>query len=135
MKYFFALALFLALLTSCTSMMISHRMKAAQRKLLETRRLEQAGQWPEALAMSEKLHGSVAKSISSRPVRPGAGGAQVDLRPLLVAWENGPFAELQAALKKQDSNRTNTALVSLRQQCVTCHSVLGKTDIQLPEIQ
>ena len=113
MKHFYAVTLFLTLLTSCTSMMISHRMKAAQRKLLETRRLEQAGQWPEALAMSEKLHGSVAKSISSRPVRPGAGGVQVDLRPLLVAWESGPFAELQAALKKQDSNRTKTALISL----------------------
>ena len=59
MKYLFSLALFLTLLTSCTSMMISHRMKAAQRKLLETRSLEQTGQWPEALAMSEKLHGSV----------------------------------------------------------------------------
>ncbi len=122
-------------LTSCTSTLISHRMKAAQRKLLETHRLQQAGQWDEAQAMSVRLDSSVSKSIESRPMQRGAAGTTVDLRLLLAAWENGPYADLQVALKKHDKPRATAALVSLRQQCANCHTVLGKTQIQIPEIQ
>ena len=122
-------------LTSCTSTLISHRMKAAHRKLLETPRLQQIGQWDEAQAMSARLKSSVSKSIESRPVQPGAAGTKVDLRPLLAAWENGPYADLQAALLKHDKPRSTAALTGLRQQCVNCHTVLGKTQIQVPEIQ
>ena len=121
--------------SSCTSTLISHRMKAAQRKMLETRSLQQAGQWTEALDMATRLHGSVSKSVTSRPVQAGAGGAPVDLLPLLAAWEKGPYAELRTALVKHDAAHSLTALTSLRQQCVNCHQVLGKTQIQLPEIR
>ncbi len=121
------------LLPSCASMMNSHRMKAAQRKMLDTRKLQQAGQWDEALAMAERMHSSVAKSIHSDPVQP-AGSSQLDLRPLLTAWTNGPFTELKTALQKQDASRSTNAFASLRQQCINCHAVLGKTQVQVSEI-
>lgn len=121
-------------LASCASTLISHRMKAAQRKLLETHRLQKSGQWDEALAMSARLHASVSKSVESRPVQPGTSGSKVDLRPLLAAWESGPYADLQTALKKHDAKHSTAALASLRQQCVNCHTVLGKTQIQIPEL-
>ena len=82
-----------------------------------------------------RLHASVSKSVESRPVQPGAAGTKVDLRPMLAAWESGPYTELQTALKKHDAKRSTAALVSLRQQCVNCHTVLGKTQIQIPEIR
>lgn len=121
-------------LASCASMMNSHRMKAAQRKMLDTRKLQQAGQWDEALAMAGRMHSSVSKSISSAPKQKSAAGPVVDLQPLLTAWENGPLSELKTALQKKDAQRSTTAFASLRQQCVNCHTVLGKTQAQVSEI-
>ncbi len=121
-------------LASCASTMNGHRMKAAQRKMLETRRLQQAGEWDAALAMSERMHSSVSKSITSAPRQKSSGGTMVDLQPLLAGWENGPFAELKTTLKKHDSKRSPAAFASLRQQCVNCHTVLGKTKVQVSAI-
>lgn len=121
-------------LASCASTMNSHRMKAAQRKLLETRKLQQAGQWDAALAMAERMHSSVAKSITSAPKQKSSGGTPVDLLPLLAGWEKGPFAELKTTLQKHDSKHSPAAFASLRQQCVNCHVVLGKTQVQVSEI-
>lgn len=133
MKRLLALALMIAL-GSCASTMNSHRMKAAQRKMLDTRTLQQAGQWDEALAMAERMHSSVSKSISSAPQQKSAAGPVVDLQPLQTAWENGPFSELRAALQKKDAKRSTAAFASLRQQCVNCHAVLGKTQVVVSEI-
>jgi mono/diheme cytochrome c family protein len=133
MKRLFALALMIAL-GSCASTMNSHRMKAAQRKMLDTRKLQQAGQWDEALAMAERMHSSVSKSVTSAPRQKFAAGPMVDLQPLLAAWESGPYAELKSALQEKDAKRSGAAFVSLRQQCVSCHAVLGKTQIVVSEI-
>ncbi|WP_395730880.1 hypothetical protein [Prosthecobacter sp.] len=133
MKSLFVLAMMIAL-ASCASTMNGHRMKAAQRKMLETRRLQQAGEWDAALAMSERMHSSVSKSITSAPRQKSSGGTMVDLQPLLAGWENGPFAELKTTLKKHDSKRSPAAFASLRQQCVNCHTVLGKTKVQVSAI-
>lgn len=133
MKRLLALALMIAL-GSCASTMNSHRMKAAQRKMLDTRTLQRAGQWDEALAMAERMRSSVSKSISSAPQQKSAAGPVVDLRPLQTAWENGPFSELRAALQKKDAKRSTAAFASLRQQCVNCHAVLGKTQVVVSEI-
>lgn len=123
-----------ALLAACTSTLVRHRMQAAQRKLVDARRLQQAGDWPAALAMAERLHGSVAKSIASRPLQPGPGNQPVDLRPLLTAWEQGPYAQLRAALQRQDEHQAGTAFAALRQQCLNCHLVAGKATITIPEL-
>ncbi len=131
MKRLLVLSLMIVL-PSCAGMMNSHRMKAAQRKMLDTHKLQQAGQWDEALAMAERMHSSVSKSIHSDPVHP-AGSAQLDLRSLLAAWSSGPFAELKTALQKKDAPRATNAFTSLRQQCINCHTVLGKTQVQVSE--
>lgn len=125
MKPFFLLTLTIAL-SSCASTMNSHRMKAAQRKMLDTHTLQQAGQWDEALAMAGRMQSSVSKSVAAIPVQKSASGADVDLRPFLTAWEKGPLADLKSALEKKDSKRSAAAFVALRQQCIACHSALGK---------
>jgi hypothetical protein len=112
-------------------MMTKHRMKAADRKLLVTQTLQGEGRWEEAAVMAEKMRSSVAKSVSESPVRQGANGVEVDLRPLFAAWESGPFRELTAALQKQDAQRSKRAVASLKQQCASCHLVLGRNDIQM----
>lgn len=125
--------LLLLTLASCASMMTQHRMKAANRKLLETQALQSQGQWAEALAMANGMHSSVSKSVDDKPVRQSAGGAEVDLRPLLAAWENGPWTELSAALTQKDAPRSTRAFASMKQQCANCHLVLGRTDIKIAE--
>ncbi|MBE2282982.1 MAG: hypothetical protein IAE77_05945 [Prosthecobacter sp.] len=122
-------------LASCAMMNInSHRMKAAQRKMLDTRKLQQAGQWDEALAMAERMHSSVSKSVASAPRQKSAAGAMVDLQPLLAAWEGGSYAALKSALQKKDAKSATAAFTALRQQCVSCHASLGKTQVQVSEI-
>jgi len=125
--------LLLITLASCASMMTQHRMKAANRKLLETQTLHSQGQWAEALVMANGMHSSVSKSVDDKPVRQSAGGAEVDLRPLLAAWENGPWTELSAALTQKDAPRFTRAFTSMKQQCANCHLVLGRTDIKIAE--
>lgn len=133
MKRLSALCLIFAL-ASCASFVNHHRMKAAQRKMLDTRKLQQAGQWDEALAMAERMHSSVSKSVTSAPRQKSAAGPMVDLQPLLAAWERGPYAELKSALQEKDAKRSGAAFVSLRQQCVNCHAVLGKAQVGVIEI-
>jgi hypothetical protein len=126
--------LFLLLtLASCASMLTQHRMKAANRKLLETQVLQSQGQWVEALAMANGMHSSVIKSVDDKPVRQSSSGAEVDLRQILAAWENGPWTELAAALEQQDEQRFTRAFTSMKQQCANCHLVLGRTDIKIAE--
>ena len=133
MKRFFLFSSVLAL-ASCASFVNSHRMKAAERKMLETRKLQQAGRWDDALAMAERMHGSVAGTIQSAPSQKSAQGGRIDVTPLFAAWEKGPFTELKTALRKHDAVRSSAAFQSLRQQCVNCHAVLGKQQIRLAEI-
>lgn len=123
----------LFILASCAGMMTKHRMRAADRKLLDTRRLQSEGRWEEAAIMAEKLRSSVAEPVLNRPLRTGTNGVEVDLRPLFAAWENGPLHELTAALRAQDDQRSARALASLRQQCTNCHTVFGRSDIRISE--
>lgn len=123
----------LSLLTSCASMLTQHRMKAADRKLVATRDLQAQGDWAGALAMAEALHSSVSKSVDDKPVRKSASGAEVDLRPLLLAWENGSMKPLSAALNQRSDTAFKTAWTGMKQQCVTCHAALGRTDIKIAE--
>lgn len=125
------LSTLLLTLASCASMMTGHRMKAADRKLGDTRSLQVEGRWDDAIAMAEKMHSSVSKSVDDQPVRKSASGAEVDLRPLLAAWENGPLKELDGALKAHDAKRAGLAFVAVHQQCANCHLALGKTDIKV----
>lgn len=132
MKRFFLLSSLLAL-ASCASFINSHRMHAAQSKLLATRTLQQSGQWDAALDMAERMHSSVAKTVQSAPTHKSPAG-KVDILPLLTGWETGPFAALKTALQKHDAPASTAAFSSLRQQCMNCHTVIGKSDIKLKDI-
>lgn len=130
MKNFLFLILLITL-TSCASTLTRHRMQAAQRKLIETRRLQQAGQWDDAFVMAERMHSSIEKSVAGGALRSASSGAKIDLLPLYTAWNIGPYTELRNALKWHDARAASTAFVALRQQCVNCHTVLGRNDIQM----
>ena len=120
-------------LTSCSSIMTKHRMKAADRKLSSCQAMQAEGQWQESRIMAEKMRSSVTKSVADKPVRTSKAGNEVDLQPLLTAWEKGPLQELRRALDARDSTRSTKAFTALRQQCATCHLVLGRDDIKITE--
>ncbi len=130
MKKALILSLTLAL-ASCANIMTLHRMKAADRKLADTHALQSQGRWDDAIAMAEKMHSSVAKSVEDKPVWKSKAGADVDLRPLLTALEAGPLKQLNTALKAHNTQQSQTAFVALQQQCTNCHLALGKNDIRL----
>ena len=53
--------------------------------------------------MAQAMHSSVSNAVDDMPVRKSASGASVDLRPLLVAWENGAWKEMHSALKQKSA--------------------------------
>lgn len=132
MKRFFLLSSVLAL-ASCAGFINMHRMHAAQSKMQAARTLQQSGQWDAALDMAERMHSSVAKTVQSAPEQKSPDG-KVDIRPLLTGWEAGPFAALKTALQKHDAKASTATFSSLRQQCMNCHTVIGKAGIKLKEI-
>jgi hypothetical protein len=81
------------------------------------------------------MQSSVSKSVAAIPVQKAASGGEVDLRPFLTVWEKGPLADLKNALSKKDDKRSVAAFHALRQQCMACHSALGKVPaVQVSEI-
>jgi hypothetical protein len=117
-------------LTACAGLIARHRMRAADRKLSDVERLAAVGHWTEARARAESLKGSVTQAVLSRPVLQLPDGQTADLRPLLTTWES-QWRDLKDALTDQNSARTPPAITALRQQCVNCHLVLGRTDIRV----
>ena len=121
-------------LGSCSGTISGHRMKAADRKLRDVHSLQSEGRWTEARERAEGMRGSVAKSVRSRPVQRSADGTEVNLTPMLVAWEQGPWSNLSQALAKQSTAEATVALAATRQQCTSCHLVLGRKDIVVSEL-
>ncbi len=128
-----AVLLCVLVLASCAGTMSRHRMKAADRKMLDVRALQAEGRWAEARERADGMHGSVTKSVQSRPVHRSADGTEVNLTPMLLAWEQGPWRSLSEALAKQSTAETTSALAATRQQCTSCHLVLGRKDIVVSE--
>jgi hypothetical protein len=125
-----ALLLLCLSLVACAGLLARHRMLAADRKLSDVASLAAAGHWTEAQTRAEGLKGSVVQAVLSRPVQKRPDGQTVDLRPVLTAWES-QWQELAQALTEQHPARTEATLTALRQQCVNCHLVLGRPEIQV----
>ena len=125
-----ALLLLCLSLTACAGLLARHRMLAADRKLRDVENLAAAGRWTEAQTRAEGLKGSVVQAVLSRPVQQRPDGQAADLRPLLAAWES-QWRQLTQALADHNPSRTAPALATLRQQCVNCHLVLGRPEIQV----
>ena len=128
-----SLLLLLLSLSSCASMISRHRMKAANRKLHDTQSLQSQGQWAAARLMANGMRSSVSQSVADKPVRKSASGAELDLRPLLTAWENGAWKKLAEALDEKDAPGFTRAYATMKQQCTSCHLALGLNEIQIAE--
>lgn len=117
-------------LTACAGLLARHRMLAADRKLTDVASLAAAARWTEAQERAEGLKGSVVQGVLSRPVQKRPDGQAADLRPLLTAWES-QWQQLAQALTEHNPARTTATLNTLRQQCVNCHLVFGRSDIKV----
>jgi hypothetical protein len=122
----------LVVLTACINV-TKHRMRAANRKLMDAEAALGRGEWEQAGTLAAGMRESVAKSVADQPARATASGATVDLRPLLAAWEAGAWKELDSAVQARDDARARRAFQSMRQQCAGCHLALGRTDIKILE--
>lgn len=84
-----------------------------------------------ALAFAEQAGSEVKQGVAARPVRKGAGGEPLDLNPFLEAWITGPHRELLDALKGNQTGPATTAFAATRQQCMNCHTAIGRPSIPI----
>jgi hypothetical protein len=116
------------LLASCTSETRRH-MRLADSLLLQSEEKMAGGEMTLALAFAEQAGAEVQQGVAARPVRKGAGGEPLDLNPLLEAWISGPHRELLDALKGNQPGPAAAAFAATRQQCVNCHTAIGRLTI------
>ena len=83
--------------------------------------------------MARAMHSSVSNAVDDKPVQKSASGASVDLRPLLLTWENGAWKKMHSALKQKSAGNFAHAFARMKQQCSTCHLALGRTGIKIAE--
>jgi cytochrome c len=118
------------LLAACVSSTNTH-MKHADRYLAESEFKASQGDWLTAISLVQQVHEQVTAAVHVMPVRRGLGGSDVDLRTRLEEWSNAGSGKLLASLKSKSVDRTHAAYTSARLQCVSCHTALGKSEIEI----
>jgi len=122
----------IVLLAACTTL-TQRQMKQADVALVASWQKSRQRDWDASLLAARQSAEHLRQGVEARPVRRGASGADVDLRPLLAALGAGPFRQLETALRSQDHLAAEAAYPIIQAQCTACHAALGKPTIQLSQ--
>lgn len=120
----------LVLLGGCSTA-TQRQMRQADAALVRSREMSVIPDWNAALMAARETGDHVRRGIEARPIRSGAGGRKVDLRPLLAGFENGPIRQLETALQSRTAGAAAAAYPAIQSQCIACHLAMGKTQIKI----
>jgi cytochrome c553 len=82
--------------------------------------------WPLAGFYLNERRSHLNWAVRVRPVRPLAGGGEVDLRPILQGIEAAALTDLRAAIDKQDAAAFESSYRAMLQECSACHEAAEK---------
>ena len=85
-----------------------------------------AGNWPLATFYLNESRSHVQWTVRLRPVRKLASGQDLDLMPLLDAFEHAGVDAVRATLDHKDSKAFQVAYRSALGQCLACHVAAEK---------
>jgi hypothetical protein len=121
----------LIFLGGCAATPAALQMREANAMLKESAKKARQGDFASANSAAAAIGSGVRTGVELAPVVQSKAGKEVDLKPLLAAWESGPYRDLRKALADGQAKPATAAFVNLRGQCTNCHAVIGRPGIQV----
>lgn len=82
--------------------------------------------WPLAAFYLNETRSHLNWAVRVRPVRPLAGGAEIDLRPILQGIEASALRELKSAIEGEDAAAFESSYRAMLSECHGCHEAAEK---------
>jgi hypothetical protein len=86
----------------------------------------QQSNWPLAEFYNNEVRSHLRWAVRIIPVRKDSAGKDIDLQPILEAFENGPWTHVQKAIAAKDRAAFETAYRFTIETCYSCHKVSEK---------
>ncbi len=118
-------------LSACVTTPTAEKMKEANAMLKQSEKKAQQENYSEANNATAAIGKGVRNGVELAPIIQSKAGHDVDLKPLLLAWESGPYKDLRKALAGRQKKATTTAFANLRSQCANCHVTIGRPEIRI----
>jgi hypothetical protein len=87
--------------------------------------------WPLARFYVDETRSHIGWAVKIKPVRKGPGNADFPLQPYADAVNNGPLADILAAIQKQDSEGYTKSFQAALTACYACHVASEKPYLRL----
>jgi len=118
-------------LSGCVTTPTAEKMKAANAMLKQSANKAKKGDYVGANSAAAAIGSGVRSGVQLAPVVQSKAGKNVDLKPMLAAWESGPYKDLRKALAGGQETAATAAFANLRVQCTNCHAAIGRPKIQV----
>lgn len=128
---FLILATAIISLSSCVTTPTAVQMREANSALKQSAKKAKQGDFAGAHTAAAAIGRSVRTGIELAPTVTSKTGQEVNLKPMLTAWESGPYQDLKTALKGKEGKAATVAFTNLRGQCTNCHAAIGRPSIHL----
>lgn len=118
-------------LGGCATTPSALQMREANAMLKQSAKKAKQGDFAGANSTATTMENGVRTGVELAPMVKSKAGKEVDLKPLLAAWESGPYRDLRKALANGQEGAATTAFTNLRGQCTSCHAAIGRPGIQV----
>jgi len=118
-------------LSSCVTTPSALQMREANSALRQSEKKAAQGDFPGADTAAAAIGRNVRSGVNLAPIVQSKAGQPVNLKPMLNAWESGPYQDLKKALKSGQGKSARTAFANLRGQCTNCHAAIGRPSIRI----
>ncbi len=99
--------------------------------LKQSAKKAEKGDYTGANSAAAAIGSGVRGAVELAPVVQSKTGNEVNLKPMLSAWESGPYKDLRKALAGGQEKATTAAFTNLRGQCTNCHAAIGRPGIHV----
>ncbi|NOX99686.1 MAG: hypothetical protein GXP30_08165 [Verrucomicrobia bacterium] len=118
-------------LSSCVTTPTAQKMREANTMLKQSAKKAEKGDYAGANSAAAAIGSGVRGAVELAPVVQSKTGKDVNLKPLLAAWESGPYKDLRKALAGSQEKAATAAFTNLRGQCTNCHTAIGRPEIRV----
>lgn len=121
----------LVILSGCVTTPSALQMREANSMLKQSAKKAKQGDFAGANTAAAAVGSGVRTGVNLAPTVQSKAGEEVNLKPMLTAWESGPYKDLRKALEGGQEKATTAAFTNLRGQCTNCHTAIGRPRIHV----
>lgn len=118
-------------LSGCVTTPTAQKMQEANAMLKQSAKMAKKGNYAGANSAAAAIGSGVRGGVQLAPVVQSKAGKDVNLKPMLTAWESGPYKDLKKALSGGQEKAATAAFTNLRGQCTNCHAAIGRPEIHI----